>query len=91
MDELAAAASVLAMDVESNPDEDGEQDVLAGEPGGEDARSCPFKPAAEEKENHSDHPEQRDVRTDHLKVSKYCRTQLRALPALSFTFWWHPS
>ena len=90
MDELTVAAAVLAMDVESNAEEDEEQDLPGGEPGAYDAGSSASRHSELDKENHLDLPEQREVRADHLKVSKHHRTQLRAQPALSFAFWWHP-
>lgn len=87
MDELTTAAMVLAMDVESNADEDEDQEVPAGKPSGEDVRSSTFGPTEEDKENHLDLPEQREVGTDYLKVSKHNRTQHHALPTRSFTLW----
>jgi hypothetical protein len=79
------------MDVDSNADEEEEQDMLAGEPGGQDAGSSTFKDSSEEKENHNDPPEQREVRTDRNKVSKSNRTLHRDSPSTFFILWRHPS
>ena len=43
IDELTTASMVLAMDVDSKADEEEEQDMLAGEPGGQDAGSSTSK------------------------------------------------
>ena len=67
--ELAAAAAVLAMDVEPDGDEELEQEASCGASVGDLLQRPARKPSAAGKKNQSDPPEPREARTDIEKVS----------------------
>ena len=91
MDELAAAAAVLAMDVGPDPGEETVQETNGSPCGGDlGQQPAPRLPPAG-KENKLDHPEQREAGTDFDKVMMRLRTRTHAPRALSFTCYRHPT
>jgi hypothetical protein len=91
MDELAAAAAVLAMDVGPDADEETVQENSSGACGGDvQQQPTPSLPVAGE-ENQISRPEQREPGTDFDKVMMRLRTLAHAPHSLSFTCYWHPA
>ena len=81
MDDLTAAAAVLAMDIDSECEDDVEQDVEAGAPVGKPPPRSASEPSPAEKENERNLPERRSMRaakedaaTDAQKVRRTPRT-----------------
>ena len=91
MDELAAAAAVLAVDIESDSDEELGQEAPGGAPVGDLLRRPALEPSRVDKENENGPPEQQRPGTDNHKVSMHLRMQSYTPRAPSFTRCWHPA
>ena len=85
MDELAAAPAVLAMDVESEAEEDEQLGAMADESGDQIGQRSVEEPSAEDKENLPDVPAGGDVGAAILKVSPDTLTLHCSLRAPPFT------
>ena len=90
MDDLAAAAAVLAMAVDSDADDDMEQEVDAGEKDGDLLQSTTDECHSEDKENEGDIPEPRELGAATKQVITD-PSNLRVTPSdLSDTHCHHP-
>jgi hypothetical protein len=91
MDELSAAAAVLAVAHDPDTDEEMEQEGAAGARGG-DLRQWPAPESSEAgKENEHHLPEQQQVGTDNGKVMTHPPTPSHIPRAPSLTRYWHPT
>jgi hypothetical protein len=71
MDELAAAAEELAMDIDSDADEDRSLEATDHLAGAEHGSELPFANNRPVFANHNGLPEERDLRAANLKVSSH--------------------
>ena len=91
MDELAAAAAVLAMDVDSNADEAEAQEETCGGQAADHGRPPAREPRAADKENERAAPESRGLETDKEKVWTLPKIPPFAPCARSLTRCRHPT
>ena len=85
MDDLAAAASVLAIDVDSDAEEEQELGAAPDDSGDHVGPKSVLEPSPEDKENHPDVPAGGEAGAAHRKVSKPAPTMNRSLCAPPFT------
>ena len=85
MDDLAAAATVLAMDMESDAEEEQELGAVPDDSGDHVGQESGLEPSQEENDKHPDVPAGGDEEAAHRKVSKHAPTMHRSLCAPPFT------
>ena len=91
MDELATAASVLAMSTGSDSIEEVELEGASGAPHLDVCQRSIFEPMPVDKENHSDLPADGEDGAAHRKVSTHTPPLCSHPCTPPFTCLWHPT